>query len=60
MTEPTPARRHVRATAAAFALLGLAALAFDLLSPNPEQIRYVLGAFFLIAVSALTFHVARD
>ena len=52
-------RRHVRAGAALFFLLGVGALMFDLLSPNPEQLRYVLGAVFLVGLSLLTFYKAR-
>jgi hypothetical protein len=54
------ARRHVRAGALGFLLLGIAALAFDLMSRNAQQMRYVLGAGFLISLSALTFLQARD
>lgn len=53
-------RRHIRAGAVLFFLLGVAALIFDLVSRNPEQLRYVLGAAFLICLSVLTFHKARD
>ena len=52
-------RRQLRAGAVLFFLLGVAALIFDLVSPNREQMRYVLGATFLICISALTFHQAR-
>jgi hypothetical protein len=53
-------RRHVRTTSIVFLLLGVAALMFDLLSQNPEQLRYVLGAAFLIGLSILSFYKARD
>ncbi len=52
-------RRHVRAGALLFLLLGAAALIFDLVSRNPEQMRYVLGAALLVALSAFTFLKAR-
>jgi hypothetical protein len=54
------ARRQIRVAAAGFMALGVAALAFDVLSRNPEQMRYVLGAAFLIGLSAIIFHQARD
>ena len=52
-------RRHVRAGALLFLLLGAAALIFDLVSRNPGQMRYVLGAALLVALSAFTFLKAR-
>ncbi len=64
MTAPNPAsaaaRRQIRLGAMVFLVVGIAALAFDLLSRNPEQLRYVLGAGFLIGLSAFIFHKARD
>ncbi len=57
---PATARRQVRRTAACFLALGAAAVAFDLLSRNPEQLRYVLGAVFLTGLSAVTLFQARD
>ena len=53
-------RRQLRAGAVLFFVLGVAALIFDLVAPNREQLRYVLGASFLICLSALIFHQARD
>jgi hypothetical protein len=52
-------RRQVRLGAAGFLALGLASLVFDLLSRDPGQMRYLLGAIFLTGLSALTFHQAR-
>lgn len=52
-------RRHVRAGALLFLVLGIGALIFDLLSRNPEQMRYALGASLLIGLSALIFYQAR-
>ena len=52
-------RRHVRAGALLFLVLGIGALIFDLLSRNPEQMRYALGASFLIGLSAIVFLQAR-
>jgi hypothetical protein len=52
-------RRQVRAGAGLFLLLGVGALIFDLVSQNPGQMRYVLGAGFLIGLSAIIFHQAR-
>ena len=62
MSAPNPsiARRQIRLAAAGFMALGIAATAFDLLSRNGQQIRYVLGAVLLTGLSALTFQMARD
>jgi hypothetical protein len=53
-------RRQVRGAATGFLVLGIGALLYDFLSPNPEQLRYAQGAAFLIVLSAITFFQARD
>lgn len=53
-------RRHVRTGAVLFLVLGVGALIFDLVSRNPEQMRYALGASFLIGLSAIILYQARE